>query len=368
MKRIKISNHQLFSLTVNYTCGAAIIVISSGVTALAKKDAWISVLLTVVIGMFDIWLMSFLAGQYQNRTFIEMIEQIFGKFIGRIVACGFIFYCLELCFQMPWYIGNFMTIHAMPETPEIVINLIFIIVIVIAELYGIETIARASEIFIYVFSSLFILTIILVLPNAKIDNLLPVFEKGFAPALKGTLLLLSSLTFPVIALMMIYPFYTSDAVESKKSFFKGYLFAGLMYFLSITTSILVLGSTITASSKYSIFLLAKEINLGIIFNRLEFIVAIVWIITLLTKGIVYFHSCVIGISQLLGLKDYKKIVLPFGLIVLVMSEVVFSDSIYQANWVKVFLIPFSVTFGFILPLSMVIVFIIKKFLAHVKDA
>lgn len=360
MDKVKITNHQLFSLTANYTCGAAIIVISAGVTAIAKQDAWISALLTPIIGMLVIWLICFLGKQYPDMTFVEIIKQILGKWIGGVVACCFILYCLEIDAQMIWYIGNFINIHVMPQTPSSAINLLFVIVIVIAALYGIETIARASEIFMYAISILFISAIVLVLPNARIENLLPVFEKGITPTLKGILFLSSSLTFPSIVLMMIYPFNTINTSEARKSIFKGYLWGSLLLFISIIMSILVLGSSITASAKYPIYMLAKEIHIGVIFTRLEFIVAIVWHISLLTKAILYFYAVIIGISQLLELKDYKRFVLPLGLTTLVMSGVVFPDAIYQANWVNIVLTPFLATFGGVLPILLFIVFKMKK--------
>ena len=360
MDKIKITNHQLFALTANYTCGAAIIVISARVTGIAKQDAWISALLTPVIGLLVVWLICFLGRQYPDMTFVEIIQQILGKWIGWFVAFSFTFYCFELGNQMAWYIGNFTTIHAMPETPSIAVNLVFVTVVLIAAFYGIETMARASEVFLYIISFLFISAMLLVLPNARLENLLPVFEKGIAPTFKGVLFLSSSLTFPLIAIIVVYPFNAGNLNGAKKSIFIGYLWGGLLLFISIIMSILVLGSTVTASSKYPIFLLAKEINLGTIFTRLEFIVAAVWIATLLIKGIIYFLVCVVGISQLFGLKDHKRIILPMGLITLVMSEVVFPDSIYQANWLNVVLTPFMATFGLILPVLLLIVFLIKK--------
>ena len=360
MDKIKITNHQLFSLTANGAIGGSVIVISALMANIAKQDAWIGALLTPAFGIPVIWVYWFLGSRYPGMTFVGIIKEIFGKWIGLIVAVGFVFLCLTIAYHLPWYIGNFITTQAMPEAPVYVINSLFVIALVIAVLYGIETIARASELFIYVASILFILAMILVLPNARIENLQPVFEKGIIPILKSSVFLSCYLTFPLITLMMIYPIRLNNISEAEKSLFKGHLWAGFIIFISILMSILVLGSAITSKSQFPPYLLAKEINVGIVFTRLEFAITASWIVTQFMIAILFFYAGVIGLSQLLGLKDHKRIVAPLGLIILVMSGVVFPDAIYQANWVRLVWIPYIITYGLIVPVLLLIVFKVKK--------
>ncbi len=73
-----------------------------------------------------------------------------------IVVVSFVFLCLTIACHLPWYIGNFLTIQTMPETPTYAINSIFVIAVIIAVLYGIETISRASELFILKFQFYFL--------------------------------------------------------------------------------------------------------------------------------------------------------------------------------------------------------------------
>lgn len=364
MNKFKITNHQLFALTACSCSGSAIIIISSSAASIAKQDAWISTLLMLLAGLIQIWIICFIWCHYPGMTFVEILRQVFGKIIGSIITCIFLFFCMLSAPQVLWYIGNFVTIQAMPETPDYFINMVFIAAVAIATLYGLETIARSYEIFIYLISFLFILSMILVLPNARIDNLLPVFENGFTPILKGAFFLSTYLVFPTVLLLMVFPAHADNTLKARRSFVKGYLWGGFLVFISIFVSILVLGSTITANSQFPVYLLAKEISLGIIFTRLEFVVAAVWIVTLLSKEILYFYAVVKCLSQLLGLKDHKNIILPIGLIVLTMSGVVYPDIIYEASWDTYVWPAYSLTFGLILPLSILIGYYIKKALTR----
>lgn len=360
LDKIKITHHQLFSLTANGAIGGSIIIISALIASIAKQDAWIAALLTPIFGIPVIWIYWFLGNQYPAMTFVEITKKITGKWIGLMVAASFIFFCFTSASRVVWYASNFITTQAMPETPASVMNFLFMTAIVIAILYGIETIARASELFIYFASISFFLAMILISPNARIENLQPLLEKGIIPILKSSVFLSCFLTFPLITLMMIYPVNVNNIQEAKKALFKGHLWAGLIIWVAILMTILVLGSTITAKYQYPTYLLAKEINVGIIFTRLEFIVTASWLFTQFIISILFFYAGVTGLSELIKLKDHKRIVIPLGLMILVMSWIAFPDLIYEKNWNSLVWIPYSITYGLILPVSLFFVFLIKK--------
>jgi spore germination protein (amino acid permease) len=360
MDKIKITNHQLFSLTACNSTGAGVIITSALIAGIAKQDAWLAALFTPVMGVVVIWIMSYLSGKFPDMTFIGVIKSICGKWIGTVVALSFVILCLTIAYHMPWYISNFMNTHVMPETPAYVINFLFVAAAVIAILYGIETIARASEVFITLASILFLIAMILVSPNIKPQNIQPVLEKGIIPVLKGGVVLSCYTTLHTIILMMVYPVNIVNIKEGRKSILKGYLWASSIIFVTILMSVLVLGSVVTAKSQYPTYILAKEINLAIVFSRFEFIIAALWIVTEYIICILFFYAGITGLSEIIGLKDYRKIVIPMGLIVLVMSDVVFPNNVYQVNWVNTTWTPYIITHGFILPALLLIIYFIKK--------
>lgn len=367
MNTTKISNRQVFALTACFTTGSAILVISATAANMAKQDAWISVLLTLILGLIIIWPMYFLWIKYPDLTYTEVIFLSFGKWAGLIISICFVFFCLLSSAQITWYIGNFMIVSVMPETPIYIFNLLFAATIVIAVSYGIETIARSYGIFIYFISILLISSMIMVIPAVETDYILPVCENGLALILKASLQLSSFLIFPLAPLFTVFSVNSNNSRSTRKSFYKGYLFGSSLVALTIIFSILVLGSAITASAQYPLFQIAKNINLGTIFTRLEFIVAGVWIITLLSRGIIYFYVGTVNLASLLRLKDHKKIILPLGLIIFINSGIIYSDVINQNDW-DTFVWPlFSMTFGLLLPLTMVIAFYIKKFINKHKE-
>lgn len=360
MDKTKISNFQLFALAANFTVGSTIIAISSGIADLAKQDAWICALITPIIGLPFIWMYFYLGKLYPGKTLVDIFNAVFGKWLGWIIsACFVIFICFLDTAEIISYIGNFVQTEYMSETPLYAFNLLFTIVLVIALLYGLEALARSAEVFFYIVTILIVLTMLLNIPNIYPKYLLPVFEKGIVPVLKGSLRLSSFLTWPIIVLNMFYPLNTDHGSKARNALISGYLWGSSINFICTLMSILVLGGTITAKSNYPTYLMAKEISIGII-DRIEAIISFTWIITESIRMILYFYAGVIGLAQLFGIKDHKKIILPLGLIMLVYSGIVYPDAAYQVKWDSTTWIPLIGTFGAVLPIVILVISIIKK--------
>lgn len=360
MHKIELTGHQLFSLSACGAIGGSIIVIGSTMATVAKQDAWIGALFSTLFGMAILWIYWYLGSNYPEETFVGIIKKVFGKWIGTFFAASYIFLCFNLSFHIPWYISHHLTTQVMPETPAITINTLFVAAIVVAVLYGLETIARFSEIAIYFVLILFFLAMALVSPNVSIDNIFPIFEKGIVPSLKSSALLSCFTLYPLTTVLMIYPLNIQNIKNARKQLLKGFLWCNLLIFVAILMCILVLGSTVTANYQFPTYLLAKQINVATIFSRVEFVITLSWFTTQFVIGALSFYACIMGISELLGLKEHKRIVIPLGLLVLVFSEVVFPDIMYQINWVNMVWIPYSTTHGLILPISLFVIFQIKK--------
>ncbi|MCX7614578.1 MAG: endospore germination permease [Clostridiales bacterium] len=359
MNTIKLSDHQVFALAGNFTMGTAIIAVTATVADYAKQDAWIVALLAPVVGLPLIWVYHYLMKLHPGKTLIEVYYAVFGKVIGWILAAYFvIFVCLLSAPNIIFYIGNFVQTQYMTETPLYALHFVFVICLMVGLLYGLEAIARSSEISIFIVSGLIIFAMLMNLPNINPKNLLPVLEEGFTPIIKASIQLASNITWPCIIFTMFYPLNTVNTNKTRNSLFIGYTWGTIINFICIIMSVLVLGSTITARSQYPTYLMAKEISIGII-SRVEAIISFSWIVTETVRVTFYFYAAVIGITRLLGLSDYKKIVLPLGLVSLVFSGVTYPDTIYPGIYDTTMWVAMIGVYGVVLPILMLIITKIK---------
>jgi len=344
------------------TCGAiggSLLIISNVVASIAKRDAWMVPLATTVIGIVMLGVYRYLGIHYPDKTLIEIIESIFGKWIGLVISAGYVLLFISTAFRIPWHVSNFITIQTLTETPDYIIDFFFILATTVAVLYGLEAFARASEIFFYVVIGLFFMEMLLVAPNAKIENIFPILENGLAPVFSSLVSLSAFVTFPLVSILMIYPRHVNNPGRAGKSMFIGYLWSSSVVFVAILMSILVLGPDIASKSQFPIYHLSKEINVGMVLTRLESIITAIWIMTQMTISILYFYASVVSIAQLFKLKDHKSLIIPFGILTQVMTGVVFPSVIYQENFDSLVWPLYILTYGFILPVVMFITHLVR---------
>jgi spore germination protein KB len=294
----KISARQLMILTTLFTVGSAILIIPSGMAFVAKQDAWLAALAGVGGGPLVLYLYIKITSLYPQMTLIEIMESLLGKWLGK--AVGLLFFTtifINAPVTVLFYLGNFMTTQMIPETPILAVNLLFAIIVLLA--------AR------------------------KLENIQPVLEAGVRPIWPAALAFVSTVYLPHIILLMIFPAAVNRSDQARKAFLLGSLIGGLILFLVVALTILVLGPQITASSMYPSYELAKKINIGNFLQRIEAIMAAIWFISLFFRITLYMHSIVTAISQIFCLKSGRQLVLPLGIVLVVMSIIVYPNVLYQ---------------------------------------
>lgn len=339
--------------------GGSLLVIASTVAGVADENAWLSALIAPIAGMLVVLMFYYLGSRHPGLTLLGILRRILGKWLGFIVSLAYVIVFLTTAAELPWYIGSFFG-RMMHETPPVLINMFFIAGLVIAVLYGIESIARASELFIIVVTVLFSISIVMLFTRVDFDNMLPVLEDGIVPVLKGSYFLSCYITFSTVAIMMVFPRHTGEMQKAKKALLKGLLWSGAISFITILMTTLVLGSALTARSSFPLLLLASEIDFGTLLTRMEYIVAIIWLMTHFMVAVTFFYAAITSLSELIGLKNHKSIVLPVGLLVLVLSNFIYPNTLYQQEWDNMVYAPFITTFGFIIPLILTVVYFVKK--------
>lgn len=360
MNKVKIANYSFLITVSGFVFGSAPLLISSSIAAIAGRDAWISALLSTAAGSFVIWICTYLGGLYPDKTIVEVIILLLGKWTGTAVSLFFIFVAITATSQELWYIGDFMTSTYMIEASSFPIHALFMTAVIVALLYGLEALFRACEIFFIFLFPLYMLSMIMLAPNIEVKNLLPVMENGITPVLKGMIPVFSYTILPIIYLNMIYPINLSDIKKGKMAMFKGYFLGMLTAFTGVIMCILVLGGDLTANQRFPLFTLTKEIHVGTIFTRLEAVVLVVWLTTNFISAFIYFYAGVFGLTQILGLKNYKRFVIPLGLVIVALSDFIYKNVPYEISWDTYVWPPVILTLGFILPVLLICLSKVKK--------
>lgn len=365
-EKIKISNKQFMITTSGFVFGAGPLFLSSGTAIIAGNDAWLSAILATIIGLLSIWINNYLRALYPDKTLIEVFSLLLGKWLGNIMSIIYVFSALVIGTQIIWYVGDLITTTYTPEISAYPVNILFVVTLVIALLYGLEAVFRATIVYFILLFPLYIFTLLLVTPNIDIKNLLPILENGISPVIKGTIPLLSLSAWPMIILNMVPLSHFSDVKKANRSTVYGYLLGMFTAFVGVLMCILVLGGTITANLRYPLFVLSTEVNVGTIFQRIEGIVVAVWLTTNFISTFFFIYLGVKGMSQIFKLTDYRKIVIPIGLIIGVFSQFIYKSVPYQIRWDSETWPALAFTEGLFIPVVLLLVSAVRKMVVKSK--
>lgn len=359
MKREVINSRQFTWLISLYIVGSSILIIPSSLAGEAKQNAWIAATLAGMIGILLVIFYSLFINKFPHLTFIEVNEKILGKVIGKIASLTFFCFTFLLAALVLRNIGDFFTTQILIETPLEVILAVFLVVIILGAQLGIETIARACEIFFPWVLGLSFLLVALLLPEIKFANVQPVFDGGIKPILRASLPFIGLPFLELIIFLMIHP--SVKATKSiRRDFLKGTLIGGTILFTVIVLCLLVLGVDFTARNAYPTYVLAKKVNIGQFIQRIEVIVAIIWMLSIYFKLVLLYYVSALGLSQVIKIEDYRPLLFPLGIITIVLARISYPDIVYVQEFISKIWFLYATTYGFLLPLLLLLVARIRK--------
>ncbi|MFJ6208832.1 endospore germination permease [Lysinibacillus sp. NPDC092081] len=360
MEKEIISSRQFMIITLLFSIGTAILILPASVTIEAKQDAWIAAIIGVVISLPVIKLFVAFGNRTPTLTFVEANEKILGRFFGKFTSIGFILIALLSAGELLYFIGIFMKTEIMPETPTMAFAFLFSIIIMYAAFLGIEVFARSAEILFPIFILIFIFFVVCISPSIKIENLQPIMETPKKSIFFSMILFISLFSFPLAMLLTIFPSAVNVQKSAQKGFYIGSIIGGIVLVTIITLSILVLGPANTASRTFPSYSLAQRISIGNFLQRIEVIMAAMWIISIYIRTFMYFYAAVIGIAQICKINNHRPLIFPLGMIILGLSQIVHPNIIHSDIYNREIWPIFSFVFMIFLPLVLLIVAKIRK--------
>ncbi|KAA9014903.1 GerAB/ArcD/ProY family transporter [Niallia endozanthoxylica] len=359
LEKGKIDPNEFHVIVIAFTIGTAILHAPSLLAGTANQDAWIASALTLLFSLFFIYIYNQLVSLYPFMTFVEMNEKVLGKWIGKITAFLYLFYIFHILGGGYRGIGDFFTTQVMVETPIEIIIIMFVLTSLIGVRLGLEVICRSALIFFPWIMMLLLMLSLLLIPELKFENIQPIFGEGLKPIMNGLYTNLSLPYLQLAILLMITPFVTQEA-KMRKTFYIGTIIGGMTLTILVMFSILILGTDTSARQSYAAYVLGKKISIGDFLERIEVIVTIIWILTIYFKLTICYYGLSLGLAQVLGLKSYKILAYPLGILIITFSIFMHSDVVHVSNYITKTLPPYSITICFFLPLLLLSVGKIRK--------
>jgi len=308
----KIDAKQAIMLMVSMVLPTAILTVPAITVQYARQDAWLSVVLATLAGLLIAWLVASLSLRFPGKNLFELTEEILGKVPGKVIGLLYIWWFLHTNALIMDEFGGFLCVAIMPDTPHIIFFLVGAIVAGYAVRNGLEVLSRYNQLFLPFILGLLFVVFLLAAKDMKAARLLPVFDAGLIPIVKGSAVPASWLG-EIVIFTMIIP-YLNKPKQAIRVAALATLFTGSFLMVSILVALAVFGPNLTGHWVFPTFNAIRVISIANFLERLESVLIAAWMFGGFAKLGVFYYAAVLGSAQWLGLKDYRPLVAPVGLI------------------------------------------------------
>ncbi|GGG60532.1 GerAB/ArcD/ProY family transporter [Paenibacillus radicis (ex Gao et al. 2016)] len=306
----------LLIATQNYIFAPAIM------ARFAHEDMWISSLLAAsaafLFCLYAVWL----AGQFPNRTLIQFLSFLLGRWAGKAIGILYLgyFICLTVIYVQT-LATSFKTLF-LPMTPLIVFIVLIVLFCMYGAAQGIIVLGKMSTLVILALLVTLLLLFAGTLPSVEMTNYLPIGENRWSNTFYASLFNLTSFTQSIV-ITMLFAFVPSD----KMKYAKKYVVWGSMLTFGVTSLIVIEEVGVFSPNQLELLTfptveLITLFNFGTFFERVETIFVSVWGAAMFLVIGILFTSCLTAIRHLLGRSDgsdSKWLVLLFGAVILFLS-------------------------------------------------
>jgi len=321
----------------------------------AGRDGWISVIAALFVMLPVAANAIALTLRFPRRSFIEYSQLILGPLPGRIVGFFYLFAILVLGATTARELGEIMKIAFFEKTPQIVFPFLTVFLTTYIVWNGFEVINRVNGIFLPIGLFFLVFVFSAVVPRADLTRYLPIMENGFKQAVSGSLILVAQMSEGLF-LFSILPLLTQPRKVIKAALITIPLLNGSL--LLGTISIAVFGLEPTMRLLIPALELSRVIEIPGL-PRLDMFIMAGWYTGIFVKLSLIHYLLVLLTAQWAGLESYKPIIIPYGVIIVTLSILMFGSATELVQFIGSPFTYFLLTFEFAVPLILLVISLLR---------
>jgi len=325
LEKGKITGNQLTVIVVLMILPTAILFLPAISSAAAKQDAWISAVLAMLGGIGIALLVLALSLRFPDQPLDLFSEKIAGKIVGRCISFLYFWFFLHINSIIVREYVEYLSSAILPQTPLEVLIVTSLLVSGFAVRSGLEVIGRLGE---FILPIVVMMILFILLPSTKDfewGRLTPMMAEGFKPVIEGAFAPVSWFG-EVVTVAFLIPFL-NQVQASKKAVVGGIVLIGILLVGVAVITVGVFGASEVARMKFPTFELARVINIGNFLERVEWLVDSLWMLGAFMKITIYYYIAALVGARWFRLKDYKPLVFPIGLLLMVLSLLLYPNAV-----------------------------------------
>ncbi len=345
MKHAKIKPLHATCIIIMYIVGSSVVM---GVSTAAKQDAWAAVLIAAACAVLAVLVYARIMKLYPELGLYDILEQVFGKVLGKVVTALYALYALHLGSLVLRNFVEFVSVSMLRHTPPIIVAIVMMCATVYLVKSGVQTLGKMAVTTLLLLLIVVAITVISAIPQMEVDYLKPFLST------EANVLLLDSFSifaFPYAETVLLLT--VAQAFRKQDSPYRTYLFgilaATFILVVIVIRNILILGPEMSSTAYFPSFVSARIINIGDFFARIEGSISMNFIMSGIIKISVCLFAASNGISNLFQVEQ-KRLVFPVGMIMIALCSIIYASAMEMFEWLKVYRI-YAAPVQIILPLA-----------------
>lgn len=277
----------------------------------------INIVFITIIALIFVGFVGYVLNKFPGFDILKISKFLGGKTLKFITGALFLVYFIFILgLTMRSFCENLKIIY-FQSYPTMFLLALFTFAIVLCNLLGIKSIMRGT----FVIFPMLVISIVFIffsnIPNFSFDRLLPLLGDGFFPTFFSGM---SNLyVFNAIAILYFLPPYLSNYKEIKKISYLSIIFAGILLMFSVSSVLLTFPFIESVEQILPLYLVARFIEFGRFFQRLDAVFLLVWIISIISYLSFVFSLANNIFKELTNIENVNKTIYIFGLIIFAAS-------------------------------------------------
>jgi spore germination protein (amino acid permease) len=319
----KVSNLQVILLVANLIFSSTVISLPQIVVQVSGQNAWLIPLLLLPFIILIIFLMFGKTRNAEQLTHLFSIER--KKNVWETAFVIVFLFTISLVFLRDLRGAvDFIATVLLPGTPIDIMTVLSVLVVAYIATAGLEVVLRVNALHFVILAMVVVMLPLFLMNEFEYRNLQPL------PSLKTVQRLLMGIMFAfswvgeiVLSLIMVGSIHPIK--QARKSMIIGAGLGILLFSLVLIVEIGVLGTKIVREATYPSFIMIQQINWTDFLDRLDPIIVVVWLPTILTK-IAYLLYALNHCLSYLYKSNTNKFLLPISLIFAYLSILFFKNN------------------------------------------
>lgn len=284
----------------------------------ANQDIWIMIIISCFYTLLLGTPILFLSNKFNELTMIGFMEKIFGKVLGKVIGISYAMFFTGVSIVFSYIAIQMIISSLLVDTAPILIILVLILSCLYISLKGLEVIGRSAEIFAPIILTLFTIFIFLGYSNIDLSVLLPIYKDSTFLSINMGAMQMALIFTDIYLLVMVVP-ELENRKEINGIFIKSIFYSFLFIFTIVVAVQSSLGVEQARHSNFPFLTFVRRIRSYSIFQRIESIYIIIWILAIVSRISNYIYISNQAFKEVFNNKEGNLSLYIIGAIIAIMT-------------------------------------------------